>query len=802
MEFLEYFQSYENYFWEWENQILATDSVYETLTIPQGSTIAYERFVMETLELLSLDGFPPFGSLLLTLIATNATGKESLVRVFEIVDQSKTVKKEKEYPKGFTYAHKFLKTLADLPPEFKEGDKRKQLLQTIFKNCHNRLADFRAKGIMQHYKDHKHTLITCANKIPFSEANLKKDIQTLAHLNIKYPTQQSLLNAISGIMEIPLLTDEVVEQQPVAASKGDFVDELIKDPKTFPVGSLIHRIWGGLNIPLHHSAPSHQPLGGISDLTNKGDFDKLLISEFANDDEVFMSRIANNEALYIKREVPPESDKFVRLLLIDCSLKNWGTPKILAFASALAIAKHPKTDIECRIFVLGNGYQEVSAETVTDVIEGLNNLGSKLDAAPALQEILDENTDVKHSEVFLITSEDAIASADMQRTLNDNQDKVKYIITAETEGNLNFYRMQNRGRKLIQHIHLPLEELWAKRPSEVSKKSKGTYLRGDTIPDFAYPILLPAPQKRLAVFSLNKDAFYLLTTTGALFKIVVEMPRAEQFFRAYNGGELLLHNLSVKPNGKYALYKNEDGEYILAAFYPKEMYVSILNLTTREYHKKKISLKGNSNDYSIVYDNGFYLFTETGTPGGWFRLEVYNDELSINHSRQSDTLEKYSKEVKERIKRFEAGFIAGNVLLNFMPLSITDRHEFQFNKQKLTIEKGYMGHSHLNLRGNKNFVPIRESVYEKMNNRFIFSDGSAIYRDAMGVLTFKSSDTEMPELYMITILNGELAVATDAYFAGNKNYFKGEPGQKIISIEEFENKFFKPFINIIMKFGT
>jgi preprotein translocase subunit SecB len=46
-----------------------------------------------------------------------------------------------------------------------------------------------------------------------------------------------------------------------------------------------------------------QPIGGISDMTNKGDFNRMLL-EFANEDEVFMNRVANNEALYIQRNTP------------------------------------------------------------------------------------------------------------------------------------------------------------------------------------------------------------------------------------------------------------------------------------------------------------------------------------------------------------------------------------------------------------------------------------------------------------------------------------------------------------------
>ena len=45
-------------------------------------------------------------------------------------------------------------------------------------------------------------------------------------------------------------------------------------------------------------------------MTNKGDFHRMLLSEFANEDDVFINRVANNEALYIQREIPPEENIF------------------------------------------------------------------------------------------------------------------------------------------------------------------------------------------------------------------------------------------------------------------------------------------------------------------------------------------------------------------------------------------------------------------------------------------------------------------------------------------------------------
>ena len=57
---------------------------------------------------------------------------------------------------------------------------------------------------------------------------------------------------------------------------------------------------------------------------------------------VLMSRLANNESLFHHREVPPADNHYSRIILLDTTLKNWGTIKTISFATMLAIANHPK----------------------------------------------------------------------------------------------------------------------------------------------------------------------------------------------------------------------------------------------------------------------------------------------------------------------------------------------------------------------------------------------------------------------------------------------------------------------------
>ncbi len=73
MELKVYFQSYENYFWEWKtDEDVPGDSGYHEnnlLSIPGVGAIAYRPYVIEILKELLPQGWPPFGALLMAVYA-------------------------------------------------------------------------------------------------------------------------------------------------------------------------------------------------------------------------------------------------------------------------------------------------------------------------------------------------------------------------------------------------------------------------------------------------------------------------------------------------------------------------------------------------------------------------------------------------------------------------------------------------------------------------------------------------------------------------------------------------------------
>ncbi|WP_431215287.1 hypothetical protein ACQ86N_11585 [Puia sp. P3] len=398
---MSYFSAYRNYFWVLEEGG-------EVIAIPGGSTIAYSRYVIQVLEDLMDQGLPPLGALLLAILGTNHS--VDLIRELKNLLYNDLDRLVKHNPGQYATFRdirgpviKFLGMLDSLPVAYTTGNRRIQLFQLLFADCHGILSreasakaeEIIAKVQMEREDDGLGSLFETKE---FSYEALYDDFCCIELLHKKFPSGDALIEAMAGI---PAIDEPILEEEEKPGTAGDFVEELTDNPATFPLGALIRSLWSGMNIPIHHSLPGAQPLGGFSDLSNKGDLDKLLISEFASDDWLFLSRLANNEALYLHREMPPGVDPMERIILVDVSLKSWGTPKILAYAILLAIARHPRTDIPCTAYAIGNGFYPVHTRTVEEVIASIQLVDGALHPAEGLAKFFESAQGPKRSEVFL-----------------------------------------------------------------------------------------------------------------------------------------------------------------------------------------------------------------------------------------------------------------------------------------------------------------------------------------------------------------------------------------------------------------
>ncbi|AZB19761.1 hypothetical protein EG352_19265 [Chryseobacterium indologenes] len=792
MELKAYFQSYENYFWEWKtDEDVPGDSGYHNnnlLSVPGVGAIAYRPYVMEILKELQPQGWPPFGALLMVLYAMQdgyidfEKPLRKTVNFYSVGDVDFKAEKQIE----------FLKKVQSLPKIYKQKQNKIVLLQTLFKNGHNRTSSVVAAFNLQIYSKRPHEIETCAEKKHARPSDLNRDLSAL-DLNTKFPDVQSIIDAMKDLIGEPELDDEVIQEEATANTDKDFIRELTEDPKTFQVGSLIKRIWSGLKIPMRHLSPGEQPVGGISDMTNKGDFHRMLLSEFANDEEVFMNRVANNEVLYIQREIPPEENIFERIILIDTSLRNWGTPKVLAFASALAVIKHPKAHSECKVFALGQSGIPISLDKVEDVIENLNQVSSVLQVSEALGKFFTEQHTEKDIEVFFITHQENMADEKVQKIIHENRDRLKFLVTTTADGEINFYKHHLGTRKHIQKIKLPLQELWANPPQQKQKNDHRNGKKTDLPQN--YPILFPAPVNKIARF-LYEGEFYILSSKKQLLKTYLSDNYYDRhsydYYKTFHGCEVLFENISVKPRGQFAMAKNKQQHFILCQYQYDKKLVSKLNLNTREYSEQNLTGLHIPESYHLIYfGKSFYLHEPSNDTV--YRINI-DGKISVEVISTKDReIEKNNIKAQAEVAKLNRSGL--KIINNFNGIGITNSGDLVVSGNKLYSAS----ENTLDFSKNRGEITI---FTEQNKNKFTFPDGSEIITDSRGMLTFRSSNKGIEEFFIPSTLNGYLALATYTEFGGSEYYLPEQALLKVKTMDEMCQRFLKAFIEQILDYGA
>lgn len=790
MELKEYFQSYESYFWEWR-----TDDHLSELSIiyfPNVmTTVAYRPYIIEILKEIQLQGWPPFGSLLLVLYVT----QDKFADIESLFSELNRYVERIETREFLAEAIELLKKLYNLPEKYTIKQNKITLLLTVFSENRIGVSYKNAEQLYDRYIKKPSIIEECTNKRNFNYEIFRKDIRTLAYINRKFSTTESIIEAMNEMVDIPDLEEEVVEEETTIETDKDFIQQLLEEPKTFQVGSLIKRIWSGLKIPMRHLSPGEQPIGGVSDMTNKGDFSRMLLSEFANEDEVFMNRVANNEALYIQREIPPEENVFERIILIDTSLKNWGTPKVLAFASAIAVIKHPKAHSECKVFVLGQNSIQINLDKVEEVIDHLNLVSPVLDVSQSLEKFLAEEHTEKDLEVFFMTNQENLENQKLQKVVHENRDRLKFLVTTSAEGELNFYKHHKGTRKHIQKIALPLKELWANPPKNKQKQNKpsDSVERKTELP-MNYPLLFPMPQNKIESFLLDGEFFILSSKKQLLKTYLSDNYYNKNYYNQYKthrGCEVFFENISVKQRGQFALAKNRQQHYILCQYQPDKKLISKLNLNTREYSELNLSGQKIHHSLHLIYFNKkFYLWEKDAT---WIEEINIDGNIALENVKTEREIQKNNEKAKSELQRLYT-YHDDKILSNYSKIGINNDYQLVISKYELYTNE----HDSILMQRNK----VEMLLYaQKVKNKFIFSEGSEIIADSRGILTFKSANNSIPVFYLATTTDGFLAMATDTEFGGSEYYLPENTLLKIKTVNHMYSEYLEPFIHQIVEYG-
>jgi hypothetical protein len=828
-----YFAYFDNNFWYYDYDY---DEI--VFTIKNGDTIAYLKTVIPILKHLQPQGLPSIGSLLMVLVATNGTHEALNIQLQNVSQQYLLQIKNSNYLRK---VNRFLNLVANLPVIYKTGEYRLLLFQTLFKNAHNSLS----VNVATHIVALLSRVEEGVTKFKFEKVKrdnpFSNDIKILYLIALRFETTQDIINAINNISNNDGINEAVSNEDSFnevnIVDSHEFINELSSNSKTYKIGTLVKRKWSGIKIPQHQNVPSGQPIGGFADISNKGDISQLLLSEFANESDLFVSRIINNEALYIQREIPPQEDKTERFLLIDTSITNWGTPKVLINALAISILKHPKSTKDTKVFLVGDTINQVLLNNLNDVIEMQKVLSSKIDNTSGLSLFFETYKNQKNKEVFLLLSDEAFEEENVKNLINSNRENVDYVLTTSADGQISFYTYKNRNKRLLQNLKLPIHDIWHK--NEIGKVSKNDRSNNRDVPPIYYQIIkqdsrvfyVDASDDMLNVmgeyYVLSNKNWYKFNGADKGFEHLDYryIPiKEDAFLTKDNKGDLFLlyyHNSMIYcldlATGLFfninATHKSAINLFAMA----DQLYNKFLNINTLQ------SLKiGNDVDEKAYFEQRFEVFQEKLKVGQQLLMK-YNSynlicNLNIVHVGTNSIY----------INRFlltNSNFSKQKYISDYNNLTIFPKVNLKvknYGKSKLELINVLRSVLGITLSQAKNIIdkelPIMENV-EKLEaekakleiekcsavlyieNTYIEFPNSSTINLEKGMLKFVSGNNEIPIFYIPFVIGMKLGFATDNNFAGNKYFLPNYAYLNEIDNASFYEKYIQEFINYELRNG-
>lgn len=467
-----YFTPSHETFWKWSAD-------HQAIEWRGGQTIAF-RFELQTLmEQLVEEGLPPFENILLTVAACRNRSDAALHELPNMLSFS-------DYPMRYSMVETVgkvverLEGLARLPEDLRTSiDGKRAILALVSENGpFRKKADFSRdciEWLEQGYNivPGAHSFIKTTNDWITELRGLHDGLAAVNEVAVRLRMQTGFEALPSPI---PLnLPAPPPEPEPVPLTIRELLRELEQDEEHAGLVRLTQRLVAVVSLPRPMSSPDDQPLGGVSDITNRGPFDRLLLSELAQDSDVLMTRVALNEAMYIRREIPPAFPPRDRLVLVDAGIRMWGLPRLYATAAALALAVMQEDSAQTKLFrSVSNGILPIDLTTRDEIIDHLGSLELAVHPGEAISAFVAE-ADGLPTDFVIVTGEDVLSDPEFRQALSNHRLTNLYIVAVTREGDLRLLRRTRQGERVLRQAKLDLNQILA-GPAKTRPK-----LRDDSI---------------------------------------------------------------------------------------------------------------------------------------------------------------------------------------------------------------------------------------------------------------------------------------------------------------------------------
>ncbi len=313
--------------------------------------------------------------------------------------------------------------------------------------------------------------------------DLLRDLGSLRPVLCRFDFDKLELRLQTGLDDAP---DAAPVEPPPPATARELIATLQDDPELGAVARLAQLLLAAIHLPRALSDPDELPIGGVSDISNRGSLDRLLLSELAGDDLTLAVRVAMNEALYLRRESPPRTPPRQRRLLLDAGIRTWGVPRVFVTAVGLALAAQADEKIRVQAFhAAGGEARPIDLNSAAGLKSHLAVLDHRLHPAAAaaalarMPQTLERasiggernategvpySAEEVESDLVLITTEDTLADAEFQRTLHEAAIDGLYLAAVSRDGRFELIHKLRRGSKTLCRARFDLDEVQRPRP--------------------------------------------------------------------------------------------------------------------------------------------------------------------------------------------------------------------------------------------------------------------------------------------------------------------------------------------------
>jgi hypothetical protein len=805
---LQYFQAPRGYFWRWADsgQIVEWQN---------SITICYREELHAILATMAPAGLPPLGAVLLLLAACSEGWPESDGRGILQVTAKNLIKPESPDKLGFyiNQVLRFLDIVHALPPEMRTGPRKLHLFREVFQTLSGKtgptslgvvlnVLQVRSQQSVEGWASGRLDLPLQAPGPVASGEYFLADLWSLDQAFQRFPSTDLLaLRLRTGLdaLPAPLPELELPTPQPPEVP-ADLLDQLAQDRRTAAVARLTQQLVAALRIPMHTHKASEQPLGGIADVTNRGNFDRLLLSELAHDDLTLMARLVNHEALYLRREAPPRSEARPRTILLDTTLRMWGMPRVFALAAALAWmrnSRQARPPAPVRAYALAGQYaDELDLESLDGVVEALDRLDAALHGGLALREFVRRQYQAPATDCLLITTAELLSDPGFALALTESKAALRFLLAVHRSGELQLFEFQNGHRALLSTSRFDLEAvLFAPAPRRAPAPL--TLTEGPAfLLESPAPLFFPTTGLRVTV----KNTFYH-RSLGVLS--ITDTQRLLYWPSRSTGAREVL---PVIAPGSYHFGTNGTTHIYLLISGPEVLHVHLFDTEALRVESVDIwdELTGSEEPTQVVFKDECFYVQRRGSKMFFGCLEFDCQQGQVTGRNPAYLPEADSSGFRPdfgQIKRhINNGYTTlhrvSRIDVNAQGELLLEGHTLRLVSQNLALLPKLPEPARVTApAASAHYIdnmPLGGNELVRLR-RFRWADGSEAVVDSRGLLHLRSSDPGQPEITLVLILGRTLAAwAADGSVCG-PSYFTG-PAQ-VLSAAGFYHQYLQRFID-------